>query len=68
MRCYLLPPFLCSHGVSPQIDHGVNCEHEGDRVEMLVVTFDTSTPIFYVPSFLLSNRWRIIAVQMFANQ
>ena len=68
MRCYLLPPFLCSHGVSPQIDHGVDREHEGDRVEMLVVTFDTCTPIFYVPSFLLSNRWRIIAVQMFANQ
>ena len=64
------PPFLCSLEGFPQIDHGADYEPEGDGIQMLLstVTSSTCTPVFHVPSFLLSDRFHIITIQTFTNQ
>ena len=38
-RFHFLSPLL---NVPPQIDRGVDYEHKGDRIEMLITTFSTS--------------------------
>jgi len=42
MGAQRLPLFLLLLNVSPQIDRGVDHEHEGGGIEMLIVIFSTS--------------------------
>ena len=42
MGAQRLPLFLLLLNIPPQIDRGVDHEHKGSRIEMLIVTFSTN--------------------------
>jgi hypothetical protein len=44
MGAQCLPFLLLLLNVSPQVDRGIDYEHKGYRIEMLMVTFSTSNP------------------------
>lgn len=65
----LLSSFVYSLEVALQIDCGVDNEHEGDRIELLIVTFSTCIPYVFNRFFYLTvPAQSLVTVQTLTDQ